>query len=141
VQRSGPRITHTTGIPQGSRTVTTRRQPEILSNNSATAPAEATAETEPGSLLTAVNNHAGRPAAPLPHQVDESAQTLRQYLVATPGEQADNIVRVLSPEELVGLVEELQQDLNCYATHGEGRTAQVVRPSPYGASSGRGANP
>ncbi|MFJ6722455.1 hypothetical protein [Streptomyces sp. NPDC091259] len=44
---------------------------------------------------------------PLPHQADESARTLRQYLGATPGEQADNIVRALSPGELVALAEEL----------------------------------
>ncbi|MBT2404566.1 MULTISPECIES: ParB/RepB/Spo0J family partition protein [unclassified Streptomyces] len=107
---NNPSAQHKVPAPQsGNRRAPVPAGAEVLTavNNSAAAPAEAEPEAEPGTLLTAVNNPGGGPATPLPHPIDESAQILRQYLGATPGEQADNIVRALSPEELVALTEEL----------------------------------
>ncbi|MFE5718562.1 ParB/RepB/Spo0J family partition protein [Streptomyces erythrochromogenes] len=59
-------------------------------------------------LLTAVNNPASQTGTQLPRPINESALSLRQHLGSTPREQADSIVRALSSEELLALVEELR---------------------------------
>ncbi|WP_030775568.1 ParB/RepB/Spo0J family partition protein [Streptomyces sp. NRRL F-2664] len=59
-------------------------------------------------LLTAVNNPGSPTGVHVPRPVSEAALRLRQYLGATPGEQADSIAQALSPEELLALVDELR---------------------------------
>ncbi|MCX5078822.1 ParB/RepB/Spo0J family partition protein (plasmid) [Streptomyces sp. NBC_00513] len=107
--------------------------PKVLTavNNPQGALAETPPHSDSSELLTAVNNPGGQHKVPAPQSgerldplpsgpkvltavnnpqgalTDESARILRQHLGDTPGEQADNIARVLSSEELSALIEEL----------------------------------
>lgn len=65
-------------------------------------------DARPAEVLTAINTSANTARTPaVPHPVNETALSLRQHLGATPVEQADSIVRALTKDELVALVEEL----------------------------------